>query len=247
MAVRIPRLWAVKVLVALLGGVLLAVLSVPAAAFVSQRWGAFSGSKHVTVESTLLQLDDGGAYLLLEQLSTKHGHTAPPRLLRHRVGLRVHPDGELASMIDPDRHPPQPDTRPAFLRHPPPIEYTEVRCASSGWPWHAGYSRDVRDPLSGFGTRHTAGEARFTIGGRDYMLPYLPHWPGLLGNTAFFAALVFLPWAGVRLARSVHHRRRGGCARCGYPLDDGMERCPECGATASIARTPPPTTHQEAE
>ncbi len=240
MAERRARRWLLPIVVSLLAGGLLSILSVPVAALVSQRWGGFSGSQHAPVVSTLVQLDDGGLYLLLERGSTKPGNTGPPRLLRHRVGLRLHPesplaptDSELGRLFNPTLNPPQPDTRPAFLRRPPPIEYTEVRCYSSGWPWHAGYSRDVRDPSGGPGYRRTRGEARITIGGKDSVLPYLPHWPGLLANAAFYASLVLVPWAGLRGVRGTLRRRRvrhGGCAGCGYPLDDGMQRCPECGA-----------------
>jgi|GEM_PF-4276411 len=229
MAGRMAKLWAIKVLVTLLGGVLLAVLSVPTAAFVSQRWGAFSGNQPRPIDSKLIWLDDGEWYLLIERRSTRKGLSGTPRLMRYRVGVRVHPDGELADTIDPTRYAPQPDTRPAFLRRPPPLEYTEVRCYSSGWPWHAGYSRDLRDPSVGFAGRRATGEARLTIGSRDYVLPYLPHWPGPLGNTAFYAALVFLPWPGYRWARSARRRRHGRCLVCSYPLDGDMTECPECG------------------
>lgn len=238
MADRRANPWLVLIGVALVAGLLLAVLSVPAAAFISQRWGAFSGGLIMPMTGTVVRLEDGHLYSISEKPSTKPGDDWPPRLLRLRASHRLGPDDRLRRFIDGSMYPPQPDTRPAFLCQPPPIEYTEVRCYSSGWPWHAGYSRDVRDPSGGFGARRTRGEARITIGGKDYVLPSLPHWPGLLANTAFYASLVFVPWAGPRLARSILRRRRGGCLRCGYPLDDGMSRCPECGMAARTGTAP---------
>jgi hypothetical protein len=63
-------------------------------------------------------------------------------------------------------------------------------------------------------------------------MPWRPIWSGLSANTLVYAAMLLAPWMGLRLARSArrHHRtKRGRCAGCGYQLDDGMERCPECG------------------
>ncbi len=62
-------------------------------------------------------------------------------------------------------------------------------------------------------------------------LPYLPVWPGLAINLAFWSAaaapLVFAPVAIRRLRR----KRRGACPACGYDLR-GLPAgglCPECG------------------
>lgn len=246
MAVKKPRPWAVKVLVALLGGVLLAVLSVPAAAYVSQRWGAFSGGNTAPTFATYVRLHDGTVHIVSERW-TKPGYAGPPRLMRHRGTSRVRPGDESYRARVQASDPPGPDPRPGFLRRPPPRGFNRVQAYSSGWPWHAGYSRSFDDHAHGPVARETYGEASIRVGGYDYVMPYLPHWPGLLANTAFYASLVFVPWAGLRLARSARRRRRGGCARCGYPLDDGMKRCPECGAAALIARTAPASELLEAE
>jgi hypothetical protein len=63
-------------------------------------------------------------------------------------------------------------------------------------------------------------------------LPLRPHWPGILANTAFFAAtgsLVFFPSS----FRGQRRRRRGHCPHCGYDLrHDLSSPCPECGRIA---------------
>lgn len=71
-------------------------------------------------------------------------------------------------------------------------------------------------------------------------------WPGVVANTAVYAAGWFVALlsavAGARWLRSARRRRRGQCTHCGYamtplsarasPAADGgrmRERCPECG------------------
>jgi len=44
-----------------------------------------------------------------------------------------------------------------------------------------------------------------------------------------FTTLIFLP----ALLRTAHRRRRNRCADCGYPRDEQLEHCPECGRPAS--------------
>lgn len=58
---------------------------------------------------------------------------------------------------------------------------------------------------------------------------FLPLWPGLLGNTAMYAALIAVPWLLLRRRRLNHRRKRNQCLACGYELGTGVERCPECG------------------
>ncbi|MEO1008498.1 MAG: hypothetical protein AAFX79_08020 [Planctomycetota bacterium] len=65
---------------------------------------------------------------------------------------------------------------------------------------------------------------------RIYAMPILPYWPGLFANTAFYAALVFLPWTTLRWRRIARRRKRGLCVACNYELGEAVVRCPECGA-----------------
>jgi hypothetical protein len=62
-------------------------------------------------------------------------------------------------------------------------------------------------------------------------LPYEPVWPGLLGNTAMFAAVFWLVMPGRRVLRSLLRDRAGRCVGCGYDRA-GLAtdaKCPECG------------------
>lgn len=69
------------------------------------------------------------------------------------------------------------------------------------------------------------------------MLPLEPMWPGLVANTAIFAAAWSLVLLGPGVARRLVRARRGRCVGCGYPrvgLPPGSA-CPECGAPARAA------------
>ena len=73
---------------------------------------------------------------------------------------------------------------------------------------------------------------------RQWTLPVLPLWPGLLGNTLFYAVLVLTPLALLRWRKLRRRVKRGLCAACGYELGEGIGACPECGlarAGAAIA------------
>ena len=65
--------------------------------------------------------------------------------------------------------------------------------------------------------------------GRDWLIPTLPLWPGLLGNTLFYGVFALTPIALLRW-RKLHRRaRRGLCLKCGYDPGEGVKACPECG------------------
>lgn len=127
----------------------------------------------------------------------------------------------------------------------------------SGTPWPRGADRDWREvqasgwPMIALATEHQRAadfshRQRFAInigGSRDTgsawrpsgsprLLPLLPIWPGILVDTAVFAAIWWVLFAGVFLLRSHRRRRRGLCARCGYDLQHTHrgQLCPECGA-----------------
>lgn len=61
------------------------------------------------------------------------------------------------------------------------------------------------------------------------LLPIRPIWPGFLINTLFYAAILWLIFAGPFALRRTIRRRRGCCPACGYPVGVSP-RCTECGA-----------------
>jgi hypothetical protein len=75
----------------------------------------------------------------------------------------------------------------------------------------------------------TAGVWERTAFGRDWFIPYLPLWPGLLGNTLFYAVLVLTPLVLLRWRTLRGRARRGLCVGCGYEPGEGVSACPECG------------------
>lgn len=68
-------------------------------------------------------------------------------------------------------------------------------------------------------------------------LPYQPLWLGAVGNTIFFAGLIWLGVATPRMLRRMHRHRLGRCITCGYDLR-GMDHavCPECGSDVQASR-----------
>ena len=60
-------------------------------------------------------------------------------------------------------------------------------------------------------------------------LPLRPASLGFAGNTFFYAAILWLPFAPFQLRRYVRVKR-GHCIKCGYDLrGDFSAGCPECG------------------
>ncbi len=61
-------------------------------------------------------------------------------------------------------------------------------------------------------------------------LPYWPIWPGVITNTLFYAAILWLLIPGPFVLRRYVRVRRGLCPACGYDLKHAEhESCPECG------------------
>lgn len=246
MAERSATRWLIPVGLALLIGLLLAILSVPAAAFASQRWGAFSsgssmiGDLHRIPDAGGDGGTEDGVYFLTEHRqpaattrtppSTTHTITTSDRrgvLMRLRASTRAASPYADQFLEGPSAlEPHATDPRPAFLRSPPPAGYTTVEGVSAGWPWHAAYGLRFR----GRGQPDLqSGLIDLPLGRAGDVLPWRPLWGGLAGNALVYATLVLAAFAAFRLARSIRRRKRGQCPACGYPLDGDMERCPECG------------------
>ncbi len=126
------------------------------------------------------------------------------------------------------------DPRPRFTRKWLDRGDGMVFSPRFGWPWAAGWSVSYEQFSQTNGS--PSGAAPVEVGawnviafGHDLSIPYLPLWPGLLGNTLFYAVLVLAPLALLRWRKLRRRARRGLCVACGYELGAGVEACPECG------------------
>lgn len=92
----------------------------------------------------------------------------------------------------------------------------------------------VRDGLREIDARWMSGPARAAT----LDVPVAPRWPGLVIDTALWAAVIGLLLRGPGCARRRFRILRGRCVACGYHLH-GLDRCPECGqATTTTAQRP---------
>ena len=63
------------------------------------------------------------------------------------------------------------------------------------------------------------------------VIPYGPLWLGLLANSIFYSAILWLLIPGPFALRRFIRRKRGLCVKCAYDLRGAEhEACPECGA-----------------
>ena len=91
-------------------------------------------------------------------------------------------------------------------------------------------SSDVVVSIDGGISWPTSGP-RFRLDPRG-RLPLIPIWPGFAINTIFYAAVLWLPVAGLGALRR-HGRVKGGlCPSCAYPIG-GSPICTECGASVA--------------
>jgi hypothetical protein len=119
----------------------------------------------------------------------------------------------------------------------PPTEVTfvpdsnVVGISTYGFPFRCLYSVEWRKDTGGsFPSSHVASHGLLHNRRWSDPLPSLPAWPGLLANTAIYAA----PWYALFLIptlRRARRRRRGLCPRCAYDLKGltSSAPCPECG------------------
>lgn len=117
----------------------------------------------------------------------------------------------------------------------------DIRFATWGFPFRA---------LWGWQSFHKAaitagGDWRASLTGKParrdrHIYPFLPMWPGLLGNTAIYAFAWFALSRLSPATRRAVRRRRGQCPKCGYNLA-GLAAgapCPECGTGRSGSTAP---------
>ena len=64
------------------------------------------------------------------------------------------------------------------------------------------------------------------------VIPYGPLWLGLLTNSIFYSAVLWLLIPGPFVLRRMIRRKRGLCVKCAYDLRGAEHKvCPECGHT----------------
>ena len=204
-------------IVSLVIGVVLAVGSVPVGVALD-RVPLITSVGNTTSKSVLygeLLIDmwsDSAPTLDKRRLSQSGGWAEPAR--SHML--------EIGAAVDID-HDPRPGRARAWLQR----HGDQVFVFAIGWPFRAAEGQ-LQTSTGGIRTREI-GLLHFRAFGGYWTLPYLPLWPGLLGNTLFYAILIFAPIAVLRRRTLRRRARRGLCLACAYELGEGVEACPECG------------------
>ncbi len=206
------------VVVSLVVGVVLAVGSVPVAAFVSQRvlraWKSPASQKQYW-------LDKGDHQIYIFHRDTPcYAHWESS----------IVPDGMYDSP-GPDFQRPRRDPRPPYARRAYTGHVQSIVSSSAGWPCLAASGRALMD-----GTPARFWDEWFpsvTLGPLAWRVPVRPIWPGLIGNTAFYTAITLGLLVGVRVLRTRRRRARGRCVACNYEFGEGVSACPECGLAAT--------------
>ena len=218
------------VVAALLVGVVLAVGSVPVAAFVAWRAAA---TTHVmraldvwiyTPQSTIgIQRIDlpGGRRWVSDALEP----------LPDAVDQQQSPWAELEPAEDP---------RPEWSRPEYPGYTRSFDYFASGWPARAAEGRRVNDHGPTSPVERQEWLVAVDLSPEWFAwVPLRPIWPGLLANTLFYAAIALMPMVLLRWRRTRRRRARGLCVACGYELGEGVGVCPECGLESRrSSRTP---------
>jgi len=109
-----------------------------------------------------------------------------------------------------------------------------------GWPMRALKHSHITRPIGVWEASGNSASSDDTRGALEISpgitLPYLPIWPGILANTAFYAVIIAAIHLGALAIRRRRRIRRGLCPACRYDLRGLPQRaCPECG----WGRTPP--------
>jgi hypothetical protein len=159
-------------------------------------------------------------------------------------GCRVYPRHKLAEPL-PDGA----DDVPYWMDNPMwGLDEPDARSPSAYW-WSAGVPFRCCRGVKAYTTSSSSqsrGIVVWEIGAEDVWVPLEPWWPGLIANSASFAALL---WFGPRLVRLTgawayapfrairkwRLRRACCCPCCAYDLRGlSTPNCPECGAERPI-------------
>ncbi|UYV11229.1 MAG: hypothetical protein NCW75_07920 [Phycisphaera sp.] len=215
---RPPRMLTVRlVVVALMVGVVLAVGSAVVASVVwhssplAVRSPDFSAVFLCDGQAIIMQRHD---YVGVNTWSTATTPRLDDETLRYFV--------EMGSARAVDAAP-----RPRDIRTPLDGRRGSTISYRFGWPMRAAHHNGRN--ASGSHASQWKGGYSVTAFGRDWTIPTLPLWPGLLGNTLFYALLVLTPLALLRWRKLRRRVKCGLCAACGYELGEGIGACPECG------------------
>lgn len=120
------------------------------------------------------------------------------------------------------------------------VEVDGVRSVQAGWPigtlkWVHVELSGVRPPASvpsGWETGMVLRKQMGAGGGlfdREWRLPLMPMWSGLVMNFLFWTLAASLAWVPLWGVRSVRRVRRRQCPWCAYPIETGPV-CVECGS-----------------
>ncbi|MEO1278512.1 MAG: hypothetical protein AAFV77_06125 [Planctomycetota bacterium] len=229
---RRPRVCTLRlVLVSLVFGVVLAVGSLPASiAFDRVGWPSTGGARH---EQYVLY---GGWLIGIEQtrigIGSTWSHSRSDASLVHNGFAPANVRSAKRVTVDPRPYYAQAwlDTHGGFV-----ISYR------TGWPFDAAYGcikqATQQEPTMYLPSPQSVeGLWDASVGGRRVMVPYLPYWPGLLGNTLFYALVVLALLGLLRRYKLRRRARRGLCLACAYELGEGVEACPECGLARAASR-----------
>lgn len=215
---RRPRVITARlVVVSLVVGVVLAVVSVPACVV---AWQLRAHHKVVTDLSECWQVDGHTIWVSRNDFVglTSWVINSSPDPSRELLRFFI----SEAGAIETDR-----DVRPPSLRTRLDGEARSMSSLRYGWPLRAAEHTTRTGPDAPMGVER--GNWAVRAFGRDWLIPTLPLWPGLLGNTLFYALLVLIPIVLWRWRKLRRRARRRMCLACGYELGEGVKACPECG------------------
>lgn len=212
------------VVVSLVVGVVLAVVSWPASVMIAAR-GPATTSQLKVVE--FFVHEETKAYYTRQIQATRtlwlgfeYDAGFNPPTVRRGLSPEAFAQAMGASLVPSSPLPGR--TRAALGGLTDTVEYYEV-----GWPWRVAWG--VHGNLYQPAKSTDVGLWRIVALGDVWLVPYLPRWPGLLGNTLFYAALVLMPLALLRWHKLRRRATRGLCVACGYESGEGVRVCPECG------------------
>lgn len=222
---RPPRVFTARlVVIALVAGVVLAVVSWPASVVIAQRMPtqAFRSTNaeffvHEQTKAYYIRQVSGTETVWMGfEYAIGSNPSAQPQGLSPEAFAQAMRASLVPSSPLPGR------ARTALSAPVDTVEYYEV-----GWPWRMAWGVHGSGYQLAKGT--DVGLWRIAAFGDVWLTPYLPLWPGLLGNTLFYAVLVLTPIVLWRWRTLRRRARRGLCVACGYELGAGVEACPECG------------------